>query len=179
MQKLIIVRGHSGSGKSTFAQQKIQEFLTSFPEGIVFHIENDKFLNVNGVYHWCKSAFLVAKKQAQQEILSAFQFVECNPSQSVLIIISNVGVNITEIERYRTFAENSRMAIEIYRMQNFFPNLHQVKKSTVYSMFLGIQANPIKDEILVEPIQPMSRKDRFNLQRIKQFRDKSTQQAVK
>lgn len=57
MQTLIIIRGHSGSGKSTFAQQKIAEFKTRYLESVIFHIENDHFLIENGEYHWTIERF--------------------------------------------------------------------------------------------------------------------------
>lgn len=41
MKKLIIVRGHSGSGKTTFALQKMAEFKVEYPKADIFHIEND------------------------------------------------------------------------------------------------------------------------------------------
>lgn len=53
MQKFILIRGHQGSGKSTFAEQKIAEFKKEFPNGEIIHIENDLLLtDENGVYHW-------------------------------------------------------------------------------------------------------------------------------
>lgn len=57
MQTLLIIRGHSGSGKSTFALKKMAEFKQNFTEGVLFHVENDHFLRENGEYHWTVERF--------------------------------------------------------------------------------------------------------------------------
>ena len=41
MQKFILIRGHQGSGKSTFAEQKAVEFKAQYPDAEVVRIEND------------------------------------------------------------------------------------------------------------------------------------------
>ena len=41
MQKFILLRGHQGSGKSTFAQEKIKAFQEQYPDAEIVHIEND------------------------------------------------------------------------------------------------------------------------------------------
>ena len=53
MQKFILIRGHQGSGKSTFARENIAEFQRDYPQGEVVYIENDLLLtDSNGVYRW-------------------------------------------------------------------------------------------------------------------------------
>ena len=49
MQKFILLRGHQGSGKSTFAEQKIAEFQKDFLNAQIVHIENDKELTDENV----------------------------------------------------------------------------------------------------------------------------------
>ena len=44
MQKFILIRGHQGSGKSTFAEQKAAEFKAQHPDAEVVRIENDLFI---------------------------------------------------------------------------------------------------------------------------------------
>ena len=41
MHLFILIRGHQGAGKSTFAQEKIAEFKQQYPQAHIFHIEND------------------------------------------------------------------------------------------------------------------------------------------
>lgn len=51
MQKFVLIRGHQGSGKSTYAAKLIAEFQQTYPDAKVVHIENDKELtDENGVY---------------------------------------------------------------------------------------------------------------------------------
>ena len=48
--KFILLRGHQGSGKSTFASEKIAEFQNAYPQAKIYHIENDKELtDANGM----------------------------------------------------------------------------------------------------------------------------------
>ena len=44
MQKFILIRGHQGSGKSTFAEQKAAEFKAQYQDAEVVRIENDLFI---------------------------------------------------------------------------------------------------------------------------------------
>lgn len=39
MQKFILIRGHQGSGKSTFAEQRAAEFKAQYPDAEVVRIE--------------------------------------------------------------------------------------------------------------------------------------------
>lgn len=160
MQKLIIIRGHSGSGKSTFAQQKIAEFKTEYPKADIYHIENDKYLIKNGQYYWTPLRFKAAKKQAEQALQAAFQFANTHQNADVLIVISNVGTKANPIYRMINTAQKQGMLFEVYRMQNFFPNTHNVDKMQVYSMFIDIHQHPIAEEIFVPAIKPMSEEDK-------------------
>lgn len=53
MQKFILLRGHEGSGKSTFAQEKIAQFQQTYPQAEIHLIDNDIALtNEHGEYHF-------------------------------------------------------------------------------------------------------------------------------
>ena len=57
MQKFILIRGHQGSGKSTFAEQKAAEFAQQYLDAEIVRIENDLLMtDENGVYHWSGEA---------------------------------------------------------------------------------------------------------------------------
>ncbi|MDO4431054.1 MAG: hypothetical protein Q4B95_07165 [Lonepinella koalarum] len=148
MKKLIIVRGHSGSGKTTFALNKISEFLQQYPQADIFHIENDHFLMENGQYCWTEERFKRAKKLAWEKLQKAFHIVE-KSSRDILIIISNVGVNVAEIDRTLARAKALNMQTEIYRMTNFFQNQHNVPVEIVQSMYQSLCEYPIKGEIII------------------------------
>lgn len=51
MQKFILLRGHQGSGKSTFAREQINAFQKQYPNAEIIHIENDLLMtDENGNY---------------------------------------------------------------------------------------------------------------------------------
>lgn len=172
MQKLIIVRGHSGSGKSTFAQAKIAEFKQQYLQAVCFHLENDFFIDQNGCYEWTPARFQQAKRQTEAAMQNALDYARQNPYQPVLIVLSNVGVNVAYIQRLRKQGEAQGMVVEIYRMQNFFPNRHQVAEYQVWQMYLALQQNPIVGEIFVPPIQPISDKIEQEIKKMQPKRSK-------
>ena len=64
MQKFILIRGHQGSGKSTFAEQKAAEFKAKYRDAEIVRIENDLFMtDENGVYRWSGEAVDKAQKR--------------------------------------------------------------------------------------------------------------------
>ena len=64
MQKFILIRGHQGSGKSTFAEQKAAEFKVQYRDAEIVRIENDLFMtDENGVYRWSGEAVDKAQKR--------------------------------------------------------------------------------------------------------------------
>lgn len=148
MKKLIIVRGHSGSGKTTFALQKIADFNAEYSNACIFHIENDHFLMENNAYIWTEERFQRAKKLARAKLQKAFGCVE-QSQQDILIVISNVGINLAEIDRTLTRAKALNMQTEVYRMANFFQNQHNVPLETVQSMYRSLCDNPIENEIII------------------------------
>ena len=51
MQKFILLRGHQGSGKTTYAAELIAQFQQAYPNAQIIHIENDQELtNERGEY---------------------------------------------------------------------------------------------------------------------------------
>ncbi|WP_427833421.1 recombinase RecA [Actinobacillus pleuropneumoniae] len=178
MRKLIVIRGHSGSGKSTFAKQKIAEFEQHFPSGKVFHIEHDQFLYENGEYIWTKERFQSAKILAKQKLASAWEFAKNHPQVPILIVISNVNIALQAVEKYQNIANSLRMKIEKYRLMNFFKNQHDVDVYTVLNMYLMLEQQPLADEIIIQPIKQMPYFMRIILEKMRKHRDKKDIQAV-
>lgn len=178
MRKLIIIRGHSGSGKSTFAKKKIAEFEQHFPSGKVFHIENDQFLYENGEYIWTKERFHSAKMLAEQKLASAWRFAENHLQVPILIVISNVNLSLQAVEKYQNIANTLQMRIEKYRLMDFFKNRHNVDVYTVLNMYLALNQQPLADEILIKPIKKMPYFMRMTLEKMRKRRDKKDIQAV-
>lgn len=149
MQKLIIIRGHSGSGKSTFAKQKITEFIQHYPQSKIFHIENDHFLYENQKYIWTDQRFQIAKRKSDEKLQKGWEYVRNNPDKAVLIINSNVNAIKQAVEKSLKIAKTLNMNAEVYRMMNLFENKHNVSDETVRSMFETLENNPIQGEIRV------------------------------
>ena len=121
MQKFILIRGHQGSGKTTFAKQKLTEFAEKFPHATIIHLENDLLLtDENGVYRW--SGDLVDKAQSQNlaTFKNALKQGQQNPSQDILIVNSNTNQKSSACIHLITMAKRFGFDVEIYRLHNFF-----------------------------------------------------------
>jgi len=87
MQKFILIRGHQGSGKSTFAEQKAAEFKAQYPDAEVVRIENDLFItNEYGEYRWSGEAVDKAQKRGNALMTETLKIGRQNPNRNILII---------------------------------------------------------------------------------------------
>ena len=92
MQKFILIRGHQGSGKSTFAEQKAAEFTQQYPDAEIVRIENDLLLtDENGVYRWSGEAVDKAQKQGNAMMCNALIAGQANPARPILILHSHTN----------------------------------------------------------------------------------------
>ena len=74
MQKFILLRGHEGAGKSTFAQQKIGEFKQHHANSHIILLDNDLYLlNENGVYCFDFERFAQAHQKDKERFQAALQ----------------------------------------------------------------------------------------------------------
>ena len=98
MKKFMVVRGHAGSGKTTFAKEKIKEFKNEYPQAQIYHLENDMFLTDEaGVYTWSPKLLEDAKRKVAREIKQAYKFALENKDRDVLIVLSNVSARTKEL----------------------------------------------------------------------------------
>lgn len=92
MQKFILIRGHQGSGKSTFAEQKAAEFKAKYRDAEIVRIENDLFMtDENGVYRWSGEALDKAQKRGNALMTETLKIGRQNPNRNILIIHSNTN----------------------------------------------------------------------------------------
>ena len=64
MQQFILLRGHQGSGKTTFAHAQIAAFQKQYPDAHIVHIENDLLLtDENGEYRFSGPAVDAAQRK--------------------------------------------------------------------------------------------------------------------
>lgn len=153
-KRLVIVRGHSGSGKSTFASAYLFALADTFKRDNpsladqlkATKLENDEFLyekdeNDETVYNWSFENL----DKAQKQLAKAFNY--CVSENYNLIILSNVFATQKSAQKFIDIAKANGYEIEIYRTQNWYPNIHNVAESRVIDMFLQIDRNRFDNQI--------------------------------
>lgn len=158
-KRLVIVRGHSGSGKSTFSSTYLFALTDAFKRNNppladqlkTIKLENDEFLYKKGkkgdtIYDW--SFDNVDRAQAQLD--KAFNY--CINENYNLIILSNVFAVQNSVQKFIDIAKTNGYEIEIYRTQNWYPNIHNVPQNRVTNMFLQIESNRLDNQIDVPVI---------------------------
>ena len=167
MQKFILIRGHQGSGKSTFAEQKAAEFKAKYRDAEIVRIENDLFMtDENGVYRWSGEAVDKAQKRGNALMTETLKLGRQNPNRNILIIHSNTNQKASRCRHLLDLAKKSGFETEIYRMHNFYPNLHGVKECDVLAAYVKLNQNRVANEIHVDAVQPASAEQ---LEKIKQM----------
>ncbi|WP_410471597.1 RNA ligase [Faucicola mancuniensis] len=156
MQKFILIRGHQGSGKTTFAKQKLTEFAEKFPHATIIHLENDLLLtDENGVYRWSGDLVDKAQRQNLATFKNALKQGQQNPSQDILIVNSNTNQKSSACIHLITMAKRFGFDVEIYRLHNFFDNTHNVKRADVLTAYVNLNNNKLRDEIHVPAVKPI------------------------
>ena len=155
MQKFILIRGHQGSGKSTFAEQKAAEFAQQYPDAEIVRIENDLLMtDENGVYRWSGEAVDKAQKRGNALMTATLKLGRQNLNRNILIINSNTNQKASRCRHLLDQAKKSGFQTEIYRLHNFYPNLHGVKEHDVLAAYVKLNQNPAPGEIHIEALQP-------------------------
>ena len=143
MQKFILIRGHQGSGKSTFAEQKAAEFKAQYPDAEVVRIENDVFITDEyGEYRWSGEAVDKAQKRGNALMTETLRLGRQNPNRNILIINSNTNQKASRCRHLLDLAKKSGFETEVYRLHNFYPNLHGVKEHDVLAAYIKLEPKP-------------------------------------
>lgn len=170
MQKFILIRGHQGSGKSTFAAQKAAEFQAQYPDALIVQVENDKLLtDEHGVYRWSPDALDKAQRRGLQMMKAAFKHGQQHPHQAVLVINSNTNQKASACRHLIDLAEKFGFPTEVYRLHNFYPNLHGVAEHEVLAAYLRLNQNRVRGEIHVEAVQPISAAQQEAVEKMARF----------
>ena len=153
-KRLVIVRGHSGSGKSTFASTYLFALTDIFKQVHpllidqlkAIKLENDAFMyqndeNGNTIYNWSFNNVDKAQKQL------AKVFDRCIKQNYNLIILSNVFAVPKSAQKFIDIAKANGYEIEIYRTQNWYQNIHNVAQNRVIDMFMQIETNRFENQI--------------------------------
>ena len=171
MQKFILLRGHQGSGKSTFAQEKIKVFQKQYPDAEIIHIENDLLMtDENGNYRFTVDGIEQAQRKGQAMMLNACKRAKQNPQQPMLIINSNTNQKGSACIHLMQQARKHGLAVEVYRLHNFYPNHHGVKEADVLAAYIKLNNNRLREEIHVEAIQPMNAETAALIEEMQQFK---------
>lgn len=157
MQKFILLRGHEGSGKSTFAREQITQFQRDYPNATIVHIDNDQDLtDENGVYHFDFEQFAAAHQRNMARQQAAFELGKREPQRDMLIINANPNQKAKPCYAHISQAQQHDFFVEIYRLHNFFDNVHSVAQEDVLRGYARLNANPVDGEIHVPPVKTMS-----------------------
>jgi predicted ABC-type ATPase len=122
MNNLVILRGASGSGKSTFA-----EFLKSLG-GFSHHFETDNYFYVDGVYKFDP------KKLGENHAKCFADFQKAINNNDGNVILSNTSCKIWEFKKYKDYAESKGFRVFVLAMSQQFQNTHGVPEEKVAQM---------------------------------------------
>ena len=171
MHQFILIRGHQGAGKSTFAREKIAEFLNHYPDAQVFHIENDmEMTDENGVYHFSSENLAKAQAKGQATMKMACRLGQQQPHQPILIVHSNTNQKSSVCLALLQMARKHGFKTEIYRLHNFYPNIHNVRESDVIAAYIKLNHNPLHGEIHVPAKCPMSAEQQTLIAQMMEFK---------
>ena len=171
MQKFILLRGHQGSGKSTFAQEQINVFQKQYPDAEIIHIENDLLMtDENGNYRFTVDGIEQAQRKGQAMMLNACKRAQQNPQQPMLIINSNTNQKGSACIHLMQQARKHGLPVEVYRLHNFYPNHHGVKEADVLAAYIKLNNNRLREEIHVKAIQPMNAETAALIEEMQQFK---------
>lgn len=121
-QKLVILRGFPGDGKSELAKSIAEDF-----DNFV-HVENDQFLiNENGVYVYTEERRKVAMRKCHSEVEK--QLIVGNNVVVSNCFLTNSGVNI-----YSNLGLKYDCEIMVICCVGNYRNIHQVPQSTIKKM---------------------------------------------
>lgn len=121
MNKLILVRGASGSGKSTFARALHEKT----PNSVVF--ETDQMFVVNGEYKFDPRKLGWAHRTTQNRVRESLRLGQ-------IVIVANTLTTRKEINEYIKIAEEVGVSVEVYRSNANFGNTHGVPSEKVEEM---------------------------------------------
>ncbi len=168
MKKLMILRGHQGSGKSTYAKGLIAHFLETNPNGYALEVSYDDILveQNNGEYNWSPETI----KEAQNEAWERFrEFVKAHGSRDEETLIVHSATNRTEksFRSYVEYAVKRGYKIEIERLTSFFENTHNCSPRVVAGAYAMIEQNPIKGELILPCLKEPSEEIKAELDSFK------------
>lgn len=167
MHKFILLRGHEGSGKSFFAAEQAALFYQQYPDARIVLIDNDlALIDADGNYHFDFEKFAAAHRENMQRQQQAFAYAVGHPQENILVVNANPNQKAKTCAAQIQAALAHGFAVEIYRLHNFFANLHHVAEDDVLRSHARLDANPVADEIHVAAVRPMNEAQRQRLRQL-------------
>lgn len=119
MSKLILVRGHPGSGKSTIAETLFPSFL---------HFEADMFfINQGGVYVFDKDKIKEAHQWCQE-------MTRKHIKRNFDVIVTNTFTKKWELEPYLCIAKDFNAELYVIKAEGNFQSVHGVPDEVIKRM---------------------------------------------
>ena len=134
-QKLIVVRGVPGSGKSTFSKKMFPDFE---------NFENDMYHMKNGKY-----VFDVAKQPAA--VKWCFDQTKKALLAGKSVVVSNTFVKRQYIDVYRDLADEIGCDFEVYTMHGRYDNVHNVPAPVLAGMSRSFQKYDGEIDVFINP----------------------------
>ncbi len=128
MSELVILRGISGSGKSTYVEKHF------IPKGYT-HLEADMYFIRDGVYQFDRNKLGSAHKWCQTMTKQAL-----NAGKNV--VVSNTSTTLKELNDYIKIAEDCKVPFRVIRLAKQFQNIHNVPAEVVEAMKNRFQDYP-------------------------------------
>jgi len=115
--KLTIIRGIPGSGKSTYAKKNYKCLI----------LENDMFHERGGLYRWLPSSMKGAIEWCEETCRTALGL-------GMDVVVANTFVDKKYVDFYKDMADEFDADFEVIRMENDFGNVHNVPEKTLSRM---------------------------------------------
>ena len=127
---LIIVRGASGAGKTTFADK-----LRGTSNAFIFETDNFFVDSINHHdYHFDVKYLGLAHSWNQGEVIRA-----CRDCPEVPVIVANTFCQNWEIKPYLEIAKTFKRPVFVFTLRTEHDNVHKVPDEKVAMMRLGLQ----------------------------------------
>ena len=127
-QKLIIVRGAPGSGKTTFANRLLNRCPTSVKTGRgIVHWENDQFFMKNGKYEWSRERLSEAIEWCNNQVVQSLM-------RGATVIVANTFIKHVHMAELINAADSFGIPQVVFRMTGEHKDIHNVPRDIVENM---------------------------------------------